>query len=330
MLLGGFIVLTGFKSKSTKLFAVPKGWPQPVYDFKKHPLDERKVELGHQLFYDPILSRDSTVSCISCHLPNTAFTHVDHALSHGIEGRIGTRNSPSLANMAWSKSFMWDGAVSRLNLQPLLPISNHDEMDENMEHVAAKLQANENYVKQFSKAFGDKTITREQILESLTQFVLTMVSATSKYDKVKQGEASFTEHEQNGYKLFQQHCAICHAEPLFTTGGFENNGLSVNESLKDCGLMKTTGSSADSLKFKIPTLRNIEYTYPYMHDGRFKNLSQVLNNYIMGLEHGPTLSPHLQNGIYLTNVEKGELIAFLYTLTDKEFMNNPKFSYPKK
>lgn len=319
-----------FKPKDAVPFITPKGWDAPVYDFKKHPLDRNKIELGRRLFYDPLLSRDSTISCASCHLQYTAFTHTDHALSHGIEGRIGTRNSPALVNLAWSSSFMWDGAVSSLDAQAEKPITHHDEMDESMEHVIRKLQSSKEYQQLFKTSFSSTEIKKEHVYQSLSQFMLTLVSANAKYDKVKRGEDSFTVAETKGYTLFKTHCNACHTEPLFTNNSFENNGLAVDETLNDFGRIKITGKSSDSLKFKVPTLRNIELSYPYMHDGRFKNLSMVLNNYIMGIQHTPTLSPHLQKGIYFTPAQKAELIAFLSTLTDKEFLYNPAHSFPKK
>ena len=324
------IALLSFTIKDHVLFQIPKGWPKPVYDFKKNPLTEQKIEIGRRLFYDPILSRDSTTSCNSCHLQYTAFTHVDHRLSHGIDSRIGTRNSLALVNLAWSKLFMWDGAVNHLDVQALAPIGNHDEMDESLEHVIKKLQATSTYPALFYEAFGDSVITGEVVLKSISQFMLTLVSANAKYDKVKRGEDTFSVKEAKGYALFQKNCASCHAEPLFTNMQFENNGLPLDDSLKDIGRMKITRNAADSLKFKVPTLRNIEFSQPYMHDGRFKNLSQVLNHYIMGVSHSSTLNPRLQKGIYLSGNEKTELVAFLLTLTDKEFLYNTKFSYSKK
>lgn len=316
--------------KPNALFSVPKGWPTPFYDFKKNPLTERKVELGRKLFYDPILSRDGTISCSSCHLQYTAFTHIDHNLSHGIEGKIGTRNSPALMNLAWSKTLMWDGAVNHLDMLALAPISNPLEMDESISHITQKLQQTQPYPMLFKKAFGSSAITGEFVLKSLSQFLLTLVSANSKYDKVMSGEETFTEKEANGYTTYKNFCAECHTEPLFTNQEFENNGLAVDKTINDIGLMKTSGQRSDSLKFKVPTLRNVEFSYPYMHDGRFKTLNHVLNNYIRGIQPSPTLNPSLQNGIYLTNVEKADLVAFLLTLTDKEFLFNPKFSFPKQ
>ncbi len=324
------IGLLSFKAKNRYEFAVPEGWPRPEYNFKKNPLSEKKIALGRQLFYDPILSKDSTISCNSCHLQYTAFTHIDHPLSHGIAGRIGTRNSPALMNLAWGKSFMWDGAVNHLDVQALAPISNTLEMDEDIANVVHKLQRSAAYRKQFYEAFGDSVVTGEHVLKSISQFMLTLVSANSKYDRVKRGADTFNSREANGYKLFKQHCAECHTEPLFTNQKFENNGLPVDTSLNDIGHMKISHNAADSLKFKVPTLRNIEFSAPYMHDGRFKNLSQVINYYIMGVQQSPTLNPLLRKGIYLTSNEKVEIIAFLLTLSDKEFLFNPALGFPKK
>lgn len=323
------VCLLSFRVKH-KLFEVPKGWPKPAYDFNKNPLTEAKVELGRVLFYDPILSKDSTISCASCHSPFNAFTHVDHQLSHGIAGKIGTRNSPALMNLAWANSFMWDGAVNHLDVQALAPISNPLEMDEEIGHVVKKLQAIHEYRSMFYKAYGDSVITGEHTLKALSQFMLTLVSCNARYDSVKRGEAKFTEQEERGYAIYKKNCAACHTEPLFTNEQFENNGLYVDETLNDIGRIKISRNAEDSLKFKVPTLRNLKYSYPYMHDGRFKNLGQVLNNYIMGLQHTPALSKELQKGIYLNDDEKFDLLVFLYTLNDKDFISNPKFGYPKK
>lgn len=323
-----FISLAAFKKKEA-LFEKPKGWPEPAYNFKKNPLTGAKVDLGRMLFYDPVLSRDSTISCSSCHLQATAFTHVDHDLSHGIAGRIGTRNSPALMNLAWGNSFMWDGAVNHLDVQALAPIENTLEMDENIRHVVQKLQGSRMYRVMFCRAYGDSVVTGERVLKSMSQFMLTLVSAGSKYDRVMQGSDTFTQYEERGYKLFQKHCNSCHTAPLFTSNKFENNGLVVDETLNDGGRKKVSRLAEDSLRFKVPTLRNIEYSYPYMHDGRFRNLTQVLNNYVGGIQQSPTLNPALKKGVFLNNTDKADLLAFLKTLTDKSFLSNPKFGYPK-
>lgn len=310
----------------------PASWPKPAYDFEKKPLTKEGIELGRKLFYDPILSKDNTISCSSCHLSFTAFTHVDHSLSHGIADSIGLRNSPVLINLAWNKSFMWDGAINHIEVQALAPISHPAEMGENIVSVVAKLQATKIYPLFFQEVFGDSIITGARLLKSLAQFQLTLISSNSKYDQVMRREPgiNFTEQEEKGFQLFKTNCSSCHQEPLFTTGEFANNGLSVDPSLKDIGRMKISLDPKDSLKFKIPTLRNIEFSYPYMHDGRFKTLYQVLNHYAKGIQSNPTLAPELKNKIPLTDDEKVELVAFLFTLSDKEFLFNPQFGFPRK
>jgi cytochrome c peroxidase len=308
---------------------VPAHFPKPVYNFGNNPLTEAKVQLGRALFYDPILSRNNTISCASCHSQFSAFTHVDHALSHGIEDKIGFRNAPALMNLAWQRLFMHDGAINHLDAQALAPISNPVEMDESIAHVVVKLQKTSLYPTLFYKAFGDSTITGEHTLKAISQFMLTLVSANAKYDSVMQKQAVFTMQEQSGYTLFKKNCATCHKEPLFTNDGFSNNGLRVDTTLNDFGRFRITKNPEDSLKFKVPTLRNIEFSYPYMHDGRFKKLSQVLNHYTSGIEKSSTLDKKLQKLIELTPNEKVDLTAFLLTLTDKSYLFNPKFFYPK-
>lgn len=308
---------------------VPKDWPQPAYDFSKNPLTEEGFQLGRNLFYDPILSRDNTISCASCHLQATGFTHVDHDLSHGIEGKIGTRNSMTLMNLAWSSSFMWDGGVNHLDVQPIHPITSEVEMDETLENVVKKLQASEKYQDLFRKAFGTSEITGQLTLKALSQFVLMLTTSNSKYDKVTRNEAQFTEMEQKGYEIFKQNCASCHKEPLFTSEIFENNGLEIDTTLNDVGRMRITQNPNDAYKFKVPTLRNVQFTYPYMHDGRFKTLTEVVLNYNNGIINSETLSENLKEPINLSDNERVELVAFLKTLTDKEFLFNERFSYPR-
>jgi len=323
------IVISGFRMLDDVPFQVPANWPKPQYNFTKNPLNSDQIELGRHLFYDPILSRDSTISCSSCHSQYTAFTHVDHDLSHGIEDRIGFRNAPAVMNLAWQKVFMWDGAINHLDMQSLAPIENPDEMDEHFDRVIKKLNANAKYKTLFKNAFGDEQSTGEKTLKAIAQFMLTIVSANSLYDKMLRKEISYNTQQENGYRLFKSHCASCHTEPLFTNSEFENNGLRIDTSLMDYGRMRVTQNAKDSIKFKVPTLRNIEFSFPYMHDGRFKKLSEVLNHYASGVQQGPTLSKKLQNKIELTSNEKVDLTAFLLTLTDREFLFNQKHSYPK-
>lgn len=321
--------LLAFRHPEEKLFTIPKKWPKPAYDFSANKLTEAKVKLGRALFYDPLLSADNTISCASCHSPYNAFTHVDHDLSHGINDRIGTRNSPALMNLAWKSSFMWDGAIVNLDMQSLAPISHPDEMGNSIEKVVAVLNQSPLYRKAFYQAYGDSLITGEKTLKALSQFMLTLVSSNSKYDRVMQQKEQFSEQEAKGYQLFKSNCAACHTEPLFTNDAFANNGLPLDPTLNDFGKMNISKKSRDSLLFKVPTLRNLEYSFPYMHDGRFKKLSQVINHYTSGIQPGLTLARELQKPIVLTSNEKVDLLAFLLTLSDKSFVFNPDFAYPK-
>ena len=324
-----FLLITAFTTRESN-FSYPSSWPKPTYDFSKNPIEKNKVNLGRVLFYDPILSENNSISCESCHSPYSAFTHIDHALSHGIYDSIGTRNSPALMNLAWKKSFMWDGAINNLDMQALAPISHPLEMGSSIKKVVIKLQASKKYRQLYFQAYGDSIPTGEKTLKAISQFLLTLVSSNSKYDKVMSGDLQFTTQEKNGYALFQKNCSSCHREPLFTNDEFANNGLPENPSLKDKGRMHITLDSTDTYKFKIPTLRNIEYTFPYMHDGRFKKLSEVMNHYTSGIIQSKTLAPELKEKIKLTENEKVDLISFLLTLSDKEFVFNSNHSYPKE
>ena len=300
-----------------------------IFHFKKNPLTEEGFQLGRQLFYDPILSKDNTISCASCHLQATGFTHVDHDLSHGIDGKIGQRNSLAIVNLAWQKKFMWDGAINHLDMQSLFPITHPDEMGEQLDQVISKLKGATIYPKLFYKAYQDSVITGEHLLKAIAQFMLTLVSSNSKYDSVMRHQVVFSNQEKKGYQLFKKNCNTCHAEPLFTNHEFENNGLPVDKTLNDFGRMKVTGLAIDSLKFKVPTLRNIQYSSPYMHDGRFARMQDVLKHYTLGIQKSATLSQKLQQPIILTPNERVDIIAFLLTLTDNSFISNPNFNYPK-
>jgi cytochrome c peroxidase len=308
---------------------IPDQFPKPVYDFSKNPLTEEGFQLGRNLFYDPILSRDNTISCASCHSQNNGFTHVDHDVSHGIEGKKGTRNSLALINLAWSKNFMWDGGVNNLEVQAINPITNPVEMDEKLDNVVAKLQKSQKYRLLFSNAFGNEKVTSQRLLKALAQFTAALVSTNSKYDKVMRHETVFTEQEQKGYELFKVNCASCHKEPLFCDDKFENNGLKPDADFKDGGRIKITKNRKDSLRFKVPTLRNIELTGPYMHDGSIKNLPMVLFHYADDIYYSPTLSKQLDKKIVLNEQDKDNLHQFLKTLTDESFINDPRFQYPR-
>lgn len=320
-----FSALTCFAFVASDLDLVqPDYFPEPVYNFNNNPLSAAGIDLGRALFYDPVLSKDNTVSCASCHSPYNAFAHTDHDLSHGIDDQIGKRNAPALFNLAWQKNFGWDGAINHLDMQALAPISDTIEMGESLEYLLEKLQHTALYPGLFAAAFGDSILSGERLLKALSQFQLTLVSGTAKYDKVQEGEAVFSEQEQKGYALFKQHCNSCHAEPLFSTYDFANNGLALDTTLNDMGRGVVSKKASDNLSFKIPALRNLSYTYPYMHDGRFRTLLQVLNHYTVGLSGNQELAL-----INLNSNEKTDLIAFLLTLDDPTFVFDQKHQFPR-
>ncbi len=327
-----FFTVHSVNGSDTLALNIPEGWPEPVYDFEKNPLTKSGIKLGRKLFYDNNLSRDSSISCASCHLSYTNFTHIDHKLSHGIEDRIGDRNTLAIMNPAWQPHFMWDGGITGLDVQPLAPFTAKHEMDMDMKELIKRLKSTEEYKLLFKEAFGKKAkISGYYLFRALSQFMLTFTTYNSKYDKVmrKEGDIRFTEREQKGLNTFREKCASCHTEPLFTNHSFENNGLSVNAKLNDMGRMKITNDPKDSLKFRVPSLRNIEVSYPYMHDGRFRNLQMVLAHYSNGVENSATLSSDLTNGIELVEDEKRNLVIFLKTLTDEKYLRNPGFAYPR-
>lgn len=310
-------------------FRVPPGFPAPAWDFAKNPLTQQGVALGRKLFYDGRLSKDGNFPCASCHQQFAAFSTYEHDFSHGYSDQFTTRNAPGLFNLAWQKEFHWDGGINHLEVQPLAPITSPNEMAEDINNIIRKLKADTAYPKLFKAAFGDATINSQRTLKAVAQFMLTLVSADAKYDKVKRGEAAFTTEEQAGYAIFSSKCAACHAEPLFTDRHYRNNGLALHPQLKDYGRMIITGLPADSLKFKVPSLRNLYLTYPYMHDGRYYTLDQVLNHYATKVTPGPTLDPLLAKGIPLSAEERYQLKAFLKTLTDSAFARDSRFSQPQ-
>ncbi len=278
---------------------IPKGWPKPSKDiFAKNPLTEEGFQLGRKLFYDGRLSKDGNIPCASCHQQFAAFANYDHDFSHGFNNSFTRRNAPPLFNTAWMKELHWDGAINHIEVQPLAPMTATNEMAETLENVLKKLNADTAYRRMFKAAFGDATINSQRMLKAIAQFTGSIVSCNSKYDKVKRGEASFTMSEEQGYQVFKANCNSCHTEPLFTNNTFRNNGLDINKTLADFGRMTITGNAADSLKFKVPSLRNSYLTAPYMHDGRMAGLQQVIEHYRNGINNDqPTLDTLLKKRI---------------------------------
>ncbi len=325
-----FLGLFSFIKVGFLPFYIPEGWPKPIYNFSENKLSYEKFKLGRTLFYDADLSRDSTISCASCHLQFSGFTHIDHALSHGIDGQIGTRNSPVLINLAWNKFFHWDGGAGNLNQQAINPLTHPKEMDNNLKEILRRLNQSKFYKNKFFAAFGDSVITTDRLLKSLASFTVSLVSANSKYDRFKRGEIEFNEQEKNGYQLFKNYCSSCHSEPLFKIDAFKNNGLPIDSDLNDLGRKNITEKENDNLLFKVPTLRNIEFSFPYMHDGRFKKLKEVINHYseLPNSEEG--YSKELKKiRKPMNESQQKDLISFLKTLSDKDFLYNPVFMYPK-
>ncbi len=310
-------------------FTAPAGFPAHVYDFVANPVTQEGFDLGRKLFYDGKLSKDGNFPCASCHQQFAAFATFEHDFSHGFNNQFTTRNAPGLFNLAWHSTFHWDGGINHLEVQPLAPITAPNEMAEDVNVVIEKLKEDDKYKTMFRAAYGTEEINSQRMLKALAQFMIMMTSGNSKYDKMKRGEATFNAAEQAGYQTFQTKCASCHKEPLFSDFSFRNNGLALNPYLKDYGKMRITNQRADSLKFKVPSLRNVYETFPYMHDGRLWNLTQVLDHYSTGIENSSTLDPLLQNKIPLTATEKFNLIYFLGTLSDSTFMKDKRFEQPK-
>ena len=307
---------------------IPAGFPEPEYKFTDNLLTKQGFELGRKLFYDGRLSIDGQHPCSSCHQQIAAFGTFEHDRSHGVFDSHTLRNAPVLFNLAWNKSFHWDGEFRSLIDEAVHPINGRTEMGETFENVIKKLEKDPVYRKMFREVFHYHIIRPEHIMKALAQFTGYMTSSNSKYDRYKNGMAVFTTPELNGYQLYQAHCASCHPEPLFTDYSFRNTGLPVDPFLNDYGRMRVTGQKEDSLKFKVPTLRNVYISSNYMHDGRFNTLAQCINHYRTGVQQSTTLDPSLTNGITLTNTEAAELALFLRTLTDSSFLTDPRFKDP--
>ena len=313
-------------------FQVPSNFPELAYDLSNNPLTQKGFELGKKLFYDGRLSSDGVVSCGFCHIQADAFTHHGHSFSHGVGDNIGTRNTPPIQNLAFQTAFMWDGATTHLDLQPIIPLTSPIEMNGSFSQIIAMMKADPIYVKLFKQAFSDGQINSENMLKALGQFMVMAVSSNSRFDKFRRNEPGgvLSQDELEGYAIFNQKCASCHATDLFTDNSFRNNGLSINLQINDVGYYRVTELPQDKYKFKVPSLRNIEKTAPYMHDGRFYTLEAVLNHYSNGVQNNLNLDSSLNTngtlGIPLTNDQKTKIIAFLKTLTDQQFLTDSRFA----
>ena len=305
---------------------IPAGFPTPVHRFTGNPLTKEGFELGRKLFYDGRLSIYNEHSCASCHNQIAAFGTFEHDRSHGVFNSHTLRNAPVLFNLAWSTSFDWDGEFLSLEDEAAAKIHGQIEMGESFDGVINKLSQDKAYRDAFKKVFNSPFIQPSFILKALAQFTGYMVSANSKYDQYKKGTVAYTAQEESGYQLYKANCATCHPEPLFTDYSFRNIGLSRDNFLNDVGRMGITLKNSDSLKFKVPTLRNTYVSSNYMHDGRFNTLLQCINHYRTGVQQSPTLDPLLTNGITLTNAQANDIAVFLRTLTDSSFIQDPRFS----
>jgi cytochrome c peroxidase len=309
----------------------PSNFPAPAYDLEQNPVTKAGFELGRKLFYDPILSRDSTIACADCHISYSAFSHPQHVTSHGIDGLLGRRNALPVQNLIWQSSYFWDGGVGQLDLIPLNAITNAVEMDESPPHVVAKLNRHPQYPALFRAAFaGGDSVTGPHMLQALAQFMSMLVSANSRYDHYVRNEPNGTlsSLELTGLEVFRSKCANCHASDLFTDHTYRNNGI-LNDFSVDKGRNEVSSLPEDVGKFRVPSLRNVALTAPYMHNGKFKTLESVLEHYASGVKNSPTLDPLLnqngQLGIPLTDGEKQALLAFLETLTDQDFARDERF-----
>jgi cytochrome c peroxidase len=310
---------------------IPSNFPSPVYDLTINPITEEGFALGRQLFYEPLLSRDSNVSCGSCHQQSAAFIQAGHDFSHGVDNLHGRRNALPIFNALFYKTFFWDGGVHNLDMVPVNPIENRIEMDEKVDNVLRKLNTSSQYRMLFKQAFKTDSITSKEFLQAFAQFMAAMISANSRYDKYVRNEGeSLNSDELNGLAIFKQKCSSCHATDLFTDGSYRNNGIT-NDFRFDKGREEITLNESDKGKFKVPTLRNIEYTAPYMHNGSLATLEDVLQHYTSGMKPSKTVdSAFCKNngtfGIDLTADEQKNLIAFLKTLSDKEFITDKRYS----
>lgn len=324
---------------------LPQGPPLPA----NVTLTQQTVLLGKMLFHEKMLSKDNSQACVDCHLQRDAFTDA-RRFSVGVEGKEGGRQAMTIFNVAWmrpaggpgvARGFFWDGRAATLREQSLMPIQDPLEMNETLENCVAKLSASEKYRDQFIRAFGDDTVTSERMGIAMEQFMFSIVSGNSKFDRVAASTAAYTPEEQRGRDLYFSEmdpdnnlrgaeCFHCHNGPNFTNDGFMNNGLDAEADFTDLGRFDVTGNPQDRARFKVTSLRNIEKSSPFMHDGRFTTLEEVVDHYNTGVKPSSTVDNQLRlnlrpGGLGLTEQEKSDLIAFLKTLTDETLFTNPEY-----
>jgi len=313
-----------FFSTTPFIIETPSGFPDMNIP-TNNPMTVEGVALGNKLFHDKILSGNEMQACASCHLQSAAFSDTNQ-FSTGIDGFIGDRNASTIINAGWNNSNFWDGRSITLEDQAHDPVVNPIEMNDNWPNVENKLNANSEYVQLFKQAFNIDYIDSNHVVMAIAQFERTLISANSKFDKYLRGETQLTASELAGYAIFNSEkgdCFHCHGTQMFMDNLFHNNGLDP-EPFTDLGLAKVTGNSLDNGKFKTPTLRNIEASAPYMHDGRFSTLEEVVEHYNSGGVYSLTVDPLMKKlgvGLQLTNQEKQDLVAFLKTLTDTHFLD---------
>jgi cytochrome c peroxidase len=300
-----------------------------------NPQTAEGIALGKKLFFDTRLSADNTLACVTCHKPQEGFSDA-RQFSIGITGERGFRNSMPLQNLAFNygEKFNWDGSATTLEEQMLEPVINPIEMANTWPNVASTLQSSSDYPQLFEDAFGTQTIDSTLVTKAMAQFVRTLVSANSRFDQAQLGLIELTPQEQNGLNIFLDEsrgdCFHCHglpANPLWTDNAFHNNGL--DEEFEDLGLGNVSGDPREFGLFRSPSIRNLKFTAPYMHDGRFATLEEVINHYSEGLVFSETIDPLMKTisagGVQLTEEDKVDLKAFLLSLSDDSFINNPDF-----
>ena len=304
---------------------IPEGFPPVNKWAAANKPTQYGVQLGKKLFHEKKFSGNNTISCASCHNQSTAFAD-NRAQAIGVHGRVGLRNTPPIQNLAFMQFYNWDGNILQLEKQPLVPIIAHEEMNSSILEVIGKIKDEHEYQELFRNAFGDERVTPERIYRSIAQYEYTLISANSKFDRVTRNEdETFTASEARGYQVFQQKCGGCHSTALFTDQSFRNVGFPLNPSTEEAGRARVTGAAADYMSFRVPSLRNAEYTAPYGSFGQFPTLRAVLDYFDSGVQDADNLDPILKengNRIPLNEQEKQDSLSFIKPLSDTAFVGS--------